>query len=117
MTRRPYSHRGGCALSLRRLYGLCAVLVLLAGVVLCRTYWVGQQTAYAASAGGQSVQTLALPRARGDFYDRTGRRPAFPRSITHSACPETPGTRRCFRMSRMRSRAFCMSAATLQAPF
>ena len=74
MTRRPYSHRGGCALSLRRLYGLCAVLVLLAGVVLCRTYWVGQQTAYAASAGGQSVQTLTLPRARGDFYDRTGRR-------------------------------------------
>ena len=61
-------------MSLRRLYGLCAVLVLLAGVVLCRTYWVGQQTAYAASAGGQSVQTLALPRARGDFYDRTGRR-------------------------------------------
>lgn len=47
------------------------MLVLLAGVVLCRTYWVGQQTAYAASAGGQSVQTLALPRARGDFYDRT----------------------------------------------
>ena len=35
---------------------------------------VGQQTAYAASAGGQSVQTLTLPRARGDFYDRTGRR-------------------------------------------
>ena len=61
-------------MSLRRLYGLCAVLVLLAGVVLCRTYWVGQQTAYAASAGGQSVQTLTLPRARGDFYDRTGRR-------------------------------------------
>lgn len=50
------------------------MLVLLAGVVLCRTYWVGQQTAYAASAGGQSVQSLALPRARGDFYDRTGRR-------------------------------------------
>lgn len=50
------------------------MLVLLAGVVLCRTYWVGQQTAYAASAGGQSVQTLALPRARGNFYDRTGRR-------------------------------------------
>ena len=75
MNRRPYFHRGGgCALSLRRLYGLCAVLVLLAGVVLCRTYWVGQQTAYAASAGGQSVQTLTLPRARGDFYDRTGRR-------------------------------------------
>ena len=50
------------------------MLVLLAGVVLCRTYWVGQQTAYAASAGGQSVQKLTLPRARGNFYDRTGRR-------------------------------------------
>ena len=49
-----------------------AVLVLLAGVVLCRTYWVGQQTAYAASAGGQSVQTLTLPRARGDFYGPHG---------------------------------------------
>ena len=61
-------------MSLRRLYGLCAVLVLLAGVVLCRTYWVGQQTAYAANAGGQTVQTVALPRARGDFYDRSGRR-------------------------------------------
>ena len=96
-------------MSLRRLYGLCAVLVLLAGVVLCRTYWVGQQTAYAASAGEQSVQTLALPRARGDFYDRTGRRLTglSPRYYA----------RRCFRMSRMRSRAFCMSAATLQVPF
>lgn len=50
------------------------MLVLLAGVVLCRTYWVGHQAAYAASAGGQTVQTLELPRARGDFYDRTGRR-------------------------------------------
>ena len=61
-------------MSLRRFYGLCAMLVLLAGVVLCRTYWVGHQAAYAASAGGQTVQTLELPRARGDFYDRTGRR-------------------------------------------
>ena len=61
-------------MSLRRFYGLCAVLVLLAGIVLCRTYWVGQQTAYAANAGGQTVQTVALPRARGDFYDRNGRR-------------------------------------------
>ena len=61
-------------MSLRRLYGLCMALVLLAGVVLCRTYWVGQQTTYAASAGGQTVQTVELPRARGDFYDRTGRR-------------------------------------------
>ena len=57
-------------MSLRRFYGLCAVLVLLAGIVLCRTYWVGQQTAYAANAGGQTIQTVALPRARGDFYDR-----------------------------------------------
>ena len=52
-------------MSLRRFYGLCAVLVLLAGIVLCRTYWVGQQTAYAANAGGQTIQTVALPRAGG----------------------------------------------------
>ena len=38
-------------MSLRRLYGLCAVLVLLAGVVLCRPHWGGQPTAYAARAG------------------------------------------------------------------
>ena len=37
-------------MSLRRFYGLCVVLVLLAGIVLCRTYWVGQQTAYAHGA-------------------------------------------------------------------
>ena len=61
-------------MSLRRFFGVCAALVVLAGVVLCRTYWVGRQTAYAASAGGQTVQTLALPRARGDFFDRNGRR-------------------------------------------
>ena len=79
-------------MSLRRLYGLCAVLVLLAGVVLCRTYWVGQQTAYAASAGGQSVQTLTLPRARGDFYDRTGRRLTglSPRRRVHGAVSVCP---------------------------
>ena len=61
-------------MSLRRFYGLCGALVFLAGVVLCRTYWVGQQAAYAASAGGQTVQTLDLPRTRGDFYDRNGRK-------------------------------------------
>ena len=61
-------------MSLRRFYGLCGALVFLAGVVLCRTYWVGQQAAYAASAGGQTVQTLYLPRARVDFYDRNGRK-------------------------------------------
>ena len=61
-------------MSLRRFFGVCVALVVLAGVVLCRTYWVGRQTAYAASAGGQTVQTLTLPRARGDFFDRNGRR-------------------------------------------
>ena len=61
-------------MSLRRLYGVFGVLVLLAGVVLCRTYWVGHRTAYAAVAGGQTVQTLDLPRARGDFYDCMGRK-------------------------------------------
>ena len=80
------------------------MLVLLAGVVLCRTYWVGQQTAYAASAGGQSVQTLTLPRARGDFYDRTGRRlTGLSQRYYALCCPETPVHGVVSRMSRMRS--------------
>ena len=52
-------------MSLRRFYGLCAVLVLLAGIVLCRTYWVGQQTAYAANAGGQRYYALCMPGEAG----------------------------------------------------
>ena len=48
-------------MSLRRFFGVCAALVVLAGIVLCRTYWVGRQTAYAASAGGQTVQQLPQP--------------------------------------------------------
>ena len=61
-------------MSLRRLRCLCAALVLLTGIVLCRTYWVGQETAYAAGASAQTVGTVELPRARGNFYDRNGRK-------------------------------------------
>lgn len=94
------------------------MLVLLAGVVLCRTYWVGQQTAYAASAGGQSVQTLALPRARGDFYDRTGRRLTGLSPRYYALClPGDAGYTALFPYVPYGSRVFCMSAATLQAPF
>ena len=93
-------------MSLRRFFGVCATLVVLAGVVLCRTYWVGRQTAYAASAGGQTVQTLALPRARGDFFDRNGRRltGTTPRDYALG-------------MSAMKTRACSMSAATLPRRF
>ena len=34
-----------------------------------RVYWISTDTAYAASAGGQSVSETALPRERGNFYD------------------------------------------------
>ena len=60
-------------MSLRRLYSLCSVLAVLCAAILCRVYWIGTDTAYAASAGGQSLSETALPRRRGNFYDRDGR--------------------------------------------
>lgn len=59
-------------MSLRRLYSMCSVLAVLCAAILCRVYWVGTDTAYAASAGGQSLSETELPRSRGDFYDRNG---------------------------------------------
>ena len=60
-------------MSLRRLTALCCALAALAAIILARVYWVGSDTAYAASAGRQTTQTTELPRARGNFFDRTGR--------------------------------------------
>ena len=61
-------------MSLRRLSVLVAILILLAGIVLCRTLWVGTDTQYAANAGAQTAQSTELPRQRGNFYDRNGKR-------------------------------------------
>lgn len=60
-------------MSMRRLAGVCCVLTALFCVVLCRTFWVGTDTAYAASAGAQTVSDTALPRRRGNFTDRNGK--------------------------------------------
>lgn len=60
-------------MSLRRLYSLCSVLAVLCAAVLCRVFWICTDTAYAVSAGGQSLSETALPRSRGNFYDRDGR--------------------------------------------
>ncbi len=57
----------------KRLVGISAALVGLLALVLCRVYYIAADTAYAASAGRQTVHETALPRARGDFYDRAGR--------------------------------------------
>ena len=59
-------------MSLRRLYSMCSVLAVLCAAILCRVYWIGTDTAYAASAGGQSLSDTELPRSRGNFYDRSG---------------------------------------------
>ena len=59
-------------MSLRRLYSMCSVLAVLCAAILCRVYWIGTDTAYAASAGGQSLSETELPRSRGNFYDRSG---------------------------------------------
>lgn len=63
---------GGGFVSLRRLSAVCCTLVVLFGVVLCRVYWVGTETAYAASAGAQTVSETELPVPRGNFTDRNG---------------------------------------------
>lgn len=60
-------------MSMRRLAGLCSALVFFFGVVLCRVYWISQDTAYAANAGAQTLSAVALPQNRGDFTDRNGR--------------------------------------------
>lgn len=60
-------------MTLRRLYALCSALTVLCAAVLCRVYWICTDTAYAASAGGQSLSETELPRSRGNFYDRDGR--------------------------------------------
>ncbi len=60
-------------MSLRRLYSMCSLLAVLCAAILCRVYWICTDTAYAASAGGQSLSQTELPRSRGNFYDRDGR--------------------------------------------
>lgn len=59
-------------MSLRRLILLEAILVLVAGIVICRVLWIGTDTIYAANAGAQTAHSTELPRERGNFYDRDG---------------------------------------------
>ena len=58
----------------RRLNGVSVILVLLFGIALCRTLWIATDSGYAVSAGAQTVSVTELPRTRGDFFDRDGRR-------------------------------------------
>ena len=70
----------------RRLNVVCAALVLLFGIVLCRVLWIATDTGYAVSAGAQTVSTTALPRSRGDFFDRMGRRLTGVRQQWYALC-------------------------------
>ena len=70
----------------QRLNGLCIALVLVFGIVLCRVLWIGTDTGYAVSAGAQTVATTALPRSRGDFFDRNGRRLTGLKQIWYALC-------------------------------
>ena len=60
-------------MSRRRLVCVCACLVVLFAIVLCRVFWIATDTGYAASAGGQTVRETTLPTRRGNFLDREGR--------------------------------------------
>lgn len=70
----------------RRLYALCAVLVLVFGIVLSRVLWIATDTGYAVSAGAQAVADTPLPRARGDFFDRNGRRLTGAERVWYALC-------------------------------
>lgn len=59
-------------MSLRRTLALYAALIGLFAVVLCRVYGISQNAAYAEKAAGQTVTTLSLGAARGNFYDCRG---------------------------------------------
>lgn len=56
----------------RRLFALYAAFVCLFGIVLCRVLWISTDADYAVRAGAQTTSTTALPRERGDFFDRSG---------------------------------------------
>ena len=73
-------------MSLRRLRVLGVVLTLLAGIVLCRVLWIASDAGYAASAGAQTTRTTELPRRRGDFYDRQGRKLTGYREKWYALC-------------------------------
>ena len=60
-------------MSRRRLVCVCACLVVLFAIVLCRVFWIATDTGYAASADGQTVRETTLPTRRGNFLDREGR--------------------------------------------
>lgn len=61
-------------MSLHRLFSLWVGLGILSGIVLCRVLWIGTDSIYAANAGEQTAQMIELPRTRGNFYDRYGRK-------------------------------------------
>ena len=60
-------------MSQKRVLVLCGGLLLMFALVLCRVFWISTDTGYAANASGQSVSEVALPRARGNFLDRSGK--------------------------------------------
>lgn len=56
----------------KRVLGLYAAILLGFVVVLCRLYWLAQNSVYASRAETQSTVRLALPARRGNFYDHDG---------------------------------------------
>ena len=98
---------------LRRLAALCSAFVVLSCGVLCRVYWISTDTAYAASAGGQSVSETALPRERGNFYDRKCRPLTGTLRRWYALCiPAIRATRHCFPMCRLPTRTNFTRGAT-----
>lgn len=70
----------------RRLWWLDVAIIVLFCLMLCRVYWVATDTAYAASAGGQTEFETALPRGRGNFYDADGKPLTGVTPVWHALC-------------------------------
>ncbi len=56
----------------RRVLALYAAILFAFAVVLCRIYWLAQNSVYASRAQAQSTVRLAIPARRGNFYDHDG---------------------------------------------
>lgn len=94
------------------------MLVVLTAVILARVYWVGTDTTYAASAGRQTTQTTELPRARGNFLDRTDRPLTGTDTTRYALC--VPGDNSYSAPAALRvlpPRPCCTSAAIPSSPF
>lgn len=70
----------------RRAVALYAAFLLAFFVVVCRLYVLATNQTYASRAQSQTVTTLELSSARGDFYDHTGQKLTGAQTVYYALC-------------------------------